>query len=88
MKRTRSGLAPHVSVVETGDGMVLLDQRTGRYWQLNGTGALVVRTLRDGGDPEQAVRELVCAHPEAEHRIAADVAALVRTLRAAKVVPR
>jgi hypothetical protein len=88
MKQPKPELAAHVSVVETGDGMVLLDQRRGRYWQLNGTGARVVRTLRDGGDPEQAVHELVRAHPAAAHRIAADVAALVRALTAAKVITR
>jgi hypothetical protein len=41
--------------------MVLLDERAGRYWQLNRTGALVVQALLDGDTPEHAARLL--AHP-------------------------
>lgn len=79
-------IASHVSVVETPGGTVLLNQRTGRYWQLNDTGALVLRLLRDGGGVDDAVTELTAAHPESADRIAEDVAALVRSLREAQVI--
>lgn len=79
-------LAPHVSVTETGNGMVLLDERAGRYWQLNATGAAVVRLLAGGGTVEGAIATLCAAHPLASERAAADVEALLRSLRAAQVV--
>ncbi|USA02001.1 hypothetical protein NCG97_17145 [Streptomyces lydicamycinicus] len=33
---------------DTDDGTVLLNERTGRYWQLNATGGQVLRQLLDG----------------------------------------
>ncbi|MFF2963230.1 PqqD family peptide modification chaperone [Streptomyces sp. NPDC057963] len=33
--------------------MVLLDERDGRYWQLNSTGATVLQALLDGAGPQQ-----------------------------------
>ncbi|MGH8933526.1 MAG: lasso peptide biosynthesis PqqD family chaperone [Egibacteraceae bacterium] len=79
-------LAPHVSLTETENCMVLLDERAGHYWQLNDTGATVVRLLLEGGTVEDAVTTLCEAHPLASQRVAADVDALLRSLRAAKVV--
>ncbi|MFI0356937.1 lasso peptide biosynthesis PqqD family chaperone [Actinomadura sp. 9N407] len=79
-------LAQHVSIAETEHGMVLLDQRTGRYWQLNGTGATVVRTLQDGGTVDQAISGLTERFPDAATRVAADVSALVDSLRAARML--
>ncbi|MGH8908664.1 MAG: lasso peptide biosynthesis PqqD family chaperone [Egibacteraceae bacterium] len=79
-------LAPHVSVTETDNCMVLLDERAGHYWQLNGTGAAVVRLLLEGGTVEEAITALCASHPLASQRVAADVDALLRSLRAAKVV--
>ena len=46
-----------VSAAETDYGITLLDEDSGRYWNLNPTGALALRTLLDGG-PAQAVQEL------------------------------
>ena len=42
-------LPSHVSITDTDDGVVLLQQRTGRYFQLNHTGGRVLRRLLDGG---------------------------------------
>jgi hypothetical protein len=78
--------SPHVSVIETGDGMVLLDERTGEYWQLNATGATVVGVLRAGGTPKQAIARLADEHPAAAGRVGADVARLVESLRSAEVL--
>ena len=44
-----------VSLAETSDGATLLHQRTGRYWQLNLTGVLMLRGLLDGRTHEQPV---------------------------------
>lgn len=79
-------LAAHIAVTETDTGMALLDERRGRYWVLNGTGAVVLRTLLTGGDLDQAVAALRTEHPQASERIPADVAALVRTLRENRLV--
>lgn len=36
-------LRPDVSVTSTAAGIVLLDERSGRYWQLNRSGSVVLR---------------------------------------------
>ncbi|RKN45052.1 lasso peptide biosynthesis PqqD family chaperone [Streptomyces hoynatensis] len=66
--------------------MVLLDERTGRYWQLNGTGAHILRALLDGGTPD-GVAEALAARVEAVSReqIAADVRDLLDRLAAARL---
>ncbi len=43
-----------VLLAETEDGISLLDEDSGQYWNLNPTAALVLRTLLEGGTPEQA----------------------------------
>ncbi|MFC9504415.1 lasso peptide biosynthesis PqqD family chaperone [Streptomyces sp. NPDC057002] len=70
-------LRPDVTACPTDDGMVLLDERTGRYWQLNGTGALVVKALLDGAAPDQVAGRLAATRPVTRERAAADVTALL-----------
>lgn len=77
---------PHVSITETDTGLVLLDERTGRYWTLNRTGATVVRLLFDGGTPEEAVAALRSEHPSAAERITEDVQRFLVSLKEARVV--
>jgi hypothetical protein len=79
-------LSPKVTVTDTGDGMVLLNERTGRYWSLNATGRAVLRLLLDGRTPDDAVEELARRYPESAGGIAADVHALVRSLVEEKVM--
>ncbi|MFB8034006.1 lasso peptide biosynthesis PqqD family chaperone [Streptomyces sp. NPDC056004] len=57
--------------------MVLLDERDGRYWQLNATGATVLQALLDGATPQQVAERLAAARPVTSERAAADVAALI-----------
>ncbi|WP_320783358.1 lasso peptide biosynthesis PqqD family chaperone [Streptomyces sp. CRN 30] len=83
MNTTAVALRGHITVTETPDGAVLLNQRTGRYWQLNATAALVLRALADGGTPERAAAALAARHPAAAGRARADVEALLTTLREA-----
>jgi len=78
-------LAPHVTATPTEHGVVLLDERTGRYWQMNDTAALVLRCLLDGGTVESAVTALRTRFPDAGDQLTQDVTALVDALRAAKV---
>ncbi|MEU0738347.1 lasso peptide biosynthesis PqqD family chaperone [Streptomyces sp. NPDC006134] len=75
-----------VSTAQTEYGTVLLDQRSGDYWELNPTGALVVRTLMEGGDRAAAVAALVARFDIDTDRAARDVDALVRDLREAGLV--
>jgi hypothetical protein len=75
-----------VSVTDTEYGKVLLDERSGRYWQLNPTGVLVVQTLLGGGSAEGAVAALTEEYSVARPRAEQDVAALLDGLRSAGLV--
>ena len=79
-------LRADVSTADTDEGMVLLDERAGRYWQLNSTGALVLRLLLDGATPGRAAQTLAERHPVSTEQAAADVTALLQRLRAAGLV--
>ncbi|MEV2256900.1 lasso peptide biosynthesis PqqD family chaperone [Streptomyces sp. NPDC050147] len=80
-------LRPGVCTTDTPDGMVLLDEATGRYWQLNRTAALVLRTLIDGGGPPDTARALRAAHPRlTAERAVADTASITDELLAARLV--
>ncbi len=58
-------LKPDVTATDTEDGLVLLDQRSGRYWQLNRSGATTLRLLLDGHTPEETADRLTRQHPDA-----------------------
>lgn len=79
-------LASHVSATDTDSGMVLLDLRSGRYWQLNGMAAVVLRGLTDGKQPDEIARALRQRFPTQTERVDSDVAAFVDSLRQAKLV--
>ncbi|MEU2872764.1 lasso peptide biosynthesis PqqD family chaperone [Streptomyces olivoreticuli] len=81
-----SRLRADVTCCTTEDGMVLLDERTGQYWQLNATGAAVLRALLDGFTPEQITDRLTQTRPVDRDRAAADVTALVDELTRAGLV--
>lgn len=80
-------LAPAVHATETDTGMVLLDENSGRYWQLNPTGALILRTLLEGNTADDAARQLHHRHPALDAGQAnKDVTALVGHLLASRLV--
>jgi hypothetical protein len=67
--------------------MVLLDEHTGRYWQLNGTGALVLGALLDGLTSQQTALRLRELHPALPAEQADDdVIKLLGSLHAARLV--
>jgi hypothetical protein len=68
------------------DGIVLLDQRYGRYWQLNATGALVMRALLNGSSLGQAAQDLSRRHAVGVEQATADATALLQQLRTAGLV--
>ncbi|WP_246204038.1 lasso peptide biosynthesis PqqD family chaperone [Streptomyces tailanensis] len=73
-------LRRHVSASDVEDGMVLLDERKGRYFKLNPSGALILRALLDGSSPDEVARVLVERYEVSEERAAADVDALTAQL--------
>ncbi|MFT2016748.1 lasso peptide biosynthesis PqqD family chaperone [Streptomyces sp. 796.1] len=78
---------PDVSLAETEYGTVLLDERAGTYWELNPTGALVVKSLVAGGDEADAVAAVTAEFDIDPDRAEQDVAALVQELRASGLAP-
>lgn len=79
-------LRAKVSIAETGDGTVLLDERAGRYWQLNSSAARVLRTVLDGGEVEAAVIALTQRYRVSVEEATRDVNHLVGQLRAAELL--
>ncbi|MCC8250415.1 lasso peptide biosynthesis PqqD family chaperone [Saccharothrix luteola] len=75
-----------VSTADTEYGTVLLDERTGEYWQLNPTGAEVVRLLMAGRTPAEAVQALTEQFDVDEPQARNDVETLLDSLRSADLV--
>jgi hypothetical protein len=75
--------SPDVSTAKTDYGTVLLNERSGDYWELNPSATLVVQTLLEGADEAAAVDALVTQFDVDQHQAAQDVAALVHGLRQA-----
>lgn len=74
-------LRADVSLTETDNGLVLLDERAGTYFQMNATGALVLRRLLAGAGQQEIVALLGERFAVDADRAAADVAALLERLR-------
>jgi hypothetical protein len=79
-------LREDVSIVRTDYGSVLLDERSGGYYQLNPTGTLVVRGLLEHQSEQEITKALVTEYEVSEGQAEADVAALVQQLIEAKLV--
>lgn len=74
-------LAAGISTARTDYGTVLLNQRSGEYWELNPTGTLVLRTLLDGGDEADAAKALIAAFDISLAQAERDVRELTARLR-------
>ncbi|MFD7377437.1 lasso peptide biosynthesis PqqD family chaperone [Streptomyces mirabilis] len=79
-------LARDVTLTVVDSGAVLLDGRRGRYWQLNHSGAGVLRQLLDGTATDAAAAGLCAAAPVSDDQARQDVQALIDALSAAKLV--
>jgi hypothetical protein len=75
-----------VSTADTEYGVVLLDEDSGEYWNLNPTGASVLRTLLDGGSAADAVRGLTEEYAIDADTARRDVEELLGGLRSAGLV--
>jgi hypothetical protein len=75
-----------VSTAETEYGITLLDEDSGEYWNLNPTGALVLRTLLNGGTLTQAVQALTEQYMVDADTASQDVQEIVGGLHSAGLV--
>jgi coenzyme PQQ synthesis protein D (PqqD) len=79
-------LHPDVRTADTDDGTVLLQLRTGRYWQLNNTGGYILRELLAGNLPGDVATGLAARYDIEPERARRDVAALIEQLRTAALM--
>ncbi|GAA2972948.1 lasso peptide biosynthesis PqqD family chaperone [Streptomyces enissocaesilis] len=75
-----------VSAVDTEYGTVLLDERSGKYWQLTPSASVVLNELKSGGDINSAVAALARRFEVDEATARRDTLALVERLRSLGVV--
>lgn len=75
-----------MSTATTDDGIVLLNERSGRYWQLNQSGSATLRSLLDGDSPAQVAQNLANTYGIPVAQAAADVDALLTALQTAELV--
>ncbi|MFI6290855.1 lasso peptide biosynthesis PqqD family chaperone [Nonomuraea sp. NPDC050790] len=81
-------LAPDISAVDTEYGIALLHEVRGQYWSLNPTGAVVLRSALESGDPGHAVDRLVAAFDVDGGEAAQDVASLMNSLLSMGILVR
>lgn len=81
-------LRPDVTMVPTDGALVLLDERAGRYFQLNATGAAMLTQLLGGLDQNEVVAGLAGRYPVAETELRADLDTLLDKLCTAGLVLR
>jgi hypothetical protein len=79
-------LSPDLTATSTDSGMVLLDERSGKYWMLNRTGATALRLMLAGRSAEDAAAEVAAGRDVDPARALADVEALIGSLRKARLV--
>ena len=79
-------LSTAVLSTDTDDGMVLLCEHTGRYWQLNATAASILRALLRGSSVDHVAHGLVQRHRISPARARSDVQALAERMRAAGLI--
>lgn len=79
-------LRPGVFEAETEYGLVLLDGDSGKYFDLNESGALVLRTLLSGRTAEQAAQALTQEYAVSLDEAARDVEDLLTHLRTTRMV--
>ena len=75
-----------VSVAETEYGVALLDERSGQYWMLNPTGAIVLRALLAGDTAEHAADKIAKEYAVDVETAIRDASELERDIRSANLV--
>lgn len=77
-----------VSLCETDNSAVILNERTGRYWQLNETGAGILRSLLHGATGPEIASRLSEVRPVCREQAVTDIHALLENLAAADLIER
>ena len=75
-----------VYLAETEYGIALLDEGSGEYWNLNPTGAEVLRRLLDGETQAQAAEGLIKEYDVDMESASQDVLELIGELESAKLI--
>ncbi|WP_158896179.1 lasso peptide biosynthesis PqqD family chaperone [Amycolatopsis anabasis] len=79
-------LRPDIATTHTEHGTVLLDGRTGRYYQLNPTGTRILHALESGHTPAQIATQLADLHHLDPDRARRDVDAITTRLHTANLL--
>ncbi|MBF6170909.1 lasso peptide biosynthesis PqqD family chaperone [Nocardia blacklockiae] len=77
-----------VTVCRTEHNTVILDERSGKYWQLNATGAHMLAELLNGVPAAEVARAVAARQPVAVDVVRADIDRLLGELAAAGLVAR
>jgi PqqD family protein of HPr-rel-A system len=69
-----------LAVSQLDDELVLLDEKTGKYFGLNPVGSRIFQLLKESGDEAQVVAALSAEYDAPKGQLTADVAAFISTL--------
>ncbi|QTE01467.1 lasso peptide biosynthesis PqqD family chaperone [Streptomyces cyanogenus] len=86
MNATNVTLRGGVLMAETEYGLALLDEKSGEYWTLNPTAALVLETLLAGRGPDEAVHALTERYHVGGDLAQQDVDRILTELRSAGLI--
>jgi hypothetical protein len=75
-----------VATTETTDGLVLLDEHTGRYWQLNPNGSRVLAALLAGDPPGRIAQDFAARYRISLDQAQQDVTAVTDLLYSSNLV--
>lgn len=70
----------NIKVTDTEDGLVVLDQKLGNYWSLNGSGAEIAKQLENGLSPEAIAALLADRYGVAKIDVEKDIKNLIEQL--------
>ncbi|WP_406638459.1 lasso peptide biosynthesis PqqD family chaperone [Amycolatopsis sp. WGS_07] len=79
-------LHPDTALTDTPDGSVLLNRRTGRYWQVNRTGAHTLDRLLAGESADRIAADLAARYDIDAARVRADIATMTENLLTAGLI--
>jgi hypothetical protein len=83
---TQLRVSPDVVAQDLGDGLVLLNLRTGIYWGLNRTGAVIWRGIENRSGIERICRRLQAEFAGSADELAAAVHSLLSELAAERLI--
>ena len=79
-------VSPDVVTQDLGDGLVLLNLRTGIYWGLNRTGAVIWRGIENHAGVEKICQQLQAEFDGSEENLAGAVGSLLSELAAERLI--